>query len=433
MTPVQRVLVVSLLSAFVVSRWVCYISEQLFSPLTVILLSVAFAALGAVSSGVPVVLLRRWLQPPFVLRPAVVTGALTIPAALLLYSHSRWALVPAIVAAFIVGTTIRSHALVATIRSIPMLGILSPPMDSMWSARLRAALLSGMLLQAGLCLETVHKIPLAVFASSLGITVLISAPEDFPRPRQMTSTAFGSLLALACFMTLIALFPHIWFAHVPDDWDFVNLKPLETVPGDVVAGAKVPEEHVYQGIIIYPEEQKHTILVPPLPSLTMNRPGKPAAPLSIPFFGVYWLYRPPNHRPPPKSLVIHANPEERNLTSTDFVRLNMEARQNLGTFIDISCCRAIQVVAKSAEAVPESVWLELTIRDSDDRNVPAQSLGRVPVPPSESPASVTLSFLLPNDLPLRRFDELVAIFHMARYRAWKAAKVGIERFVLEPR
>ena len=433
MTPVQRVLIVSLLSAFVVSRWICYISEQLFSPMGVILLSVGFVALGAVTSGIPVVLLRRWLKPPFVLRPAVVAGGLTVPAALLLYSHSRWALLPAVTAAFIVGTTIRSHVLVPAIPFLPAGNILSPPMAGMWSARLRAALLSGMLLQAGLCLETVHKIPLAVFASSLGITVLISAPEEFPRPRQMTSIAFASFLALACLMTLIALFPHLWFAHVPDDWEFVNLKPRESASGDPTAVATAPDEHVYQGIIIYPEEQKHTILVPPLPALVMNRPGKPAAPLSIPFFGVYWLYRPPNHRPPPKSLVIRANPEERNLTSTDFVRLNMEARQNLGTYIDISCCRAIQVVAKSAESVPESVWLELTIRDSGDKTAPAQSLGRMPVPPSERPAPVTMLFLLRNDLPLRRFDELVAIFHMARYRAWKAAKVGIERFVLQPR
>ncbi len=433
MTPVQRVLIVSLLCAFVVSRWVCYISEQLFSPITVILLSVGFVALGAAASGVPVVLLRRWLRPPFVLRPAVVAGALTIPAALLLYSHSRWALFPAVVGAFIVGTTIRSHVLVPAVTFMPAPGVLSPPMDGMWSARLRAALLSGMLLQAGLCFETVHKIPLAVFASSLGITVLISAPEDFRRPARMTAMACILLLALACFMTLVALFPHIWFERVPEDWNFVNLKPQANASDDVKAGVTPPEEHVYQGIIIYPEEVKHTILVPPLPALTMNRPGKPAAPLSIPFFGVYWLYRPPNHRPPPKSLVIHANPEERNLTSTDFVRLNMEARQNLGTYIDIACCRAIQVVAKSAEPVPESVWLELTIRDSANETAPAQSLGRVPVPPSQGPASVTMSFKLPDDLPLRRFDELVVVFHMARYRAWKAAKVGIERFVLQPR
>jgi len=79
-TPVQRVLIASLLSAFVVSRWVCYISERLFSPITLILLSVAFVVLGGVTSGVPVVLLRRWLRPPFVLRPAVVAGALTVPA-----------------------------------------------------------------------------------------------------------------------------------------------------------------------------------------------------------------------------------------------------------------------------------------------------------------------------------------------------------------
>jgi hypothetical protein len=44
-----------------------------------------------------------------------------------------------------------------------------------------------------------------------------------------------------------------------------------------------------------------------------------------------------------------------------------------------------------------------------------------------------MSFDLPQDLPIHRFDEVIAIFHMARIRAYKAAKVGIERFVLQPR
>jgi len=310
-------------------------------------------------------------------------------------------MVPAIIGAWIVGATIRSHAPAPAEPSLlaPAGTLISPPMAGMWTARIRASLISAVFLQAGVCFEMTHEISLATFASSLAITVLISAPEQFPRPRRMPGRTFWALLATAWFLTCVALFPHIWFARVPEGWNFLSQEPYRDAPGDPIAGPAEKDEHVYQGIIIYPEEEKHTVLVPPLPSISLKAGMHPSTPLSIPFFGVYWLYRPPNHQPPPRSLVIRANPAKRNLTSTDFVRLNMEARQNFGTYIEVACCREMQVVAQSAEEVTGSVMLELRIADSSDKNVPAQSLGRMPVPAPEGPGPVTISFPLPKIFP----------------------------------
>ena len=121
-------------------------------------------------------------------------------------------------------------------------------------------------------------------------------------------------------------------------------------------------------MIIWPEEKPRVTLVPPTPRLGPSF-GRARAenPLSIPFFGVYWIYRPPDKQPPPDSLVLRGSPADRRLRSTDRVHLNMEARQNLGALFPIDCCSAVELILDNADRYFGTVTIELLLRDTSSK------------------------------------------------------------------
>jgi hypothetical protein len=49
------------------------------------------------------------------------------------------------------------------------------------------------------------------------------------------------------------------------------------------------------------------------------------------------------------------------------------------------------------------------------------------------PVGETLEFKVPAEASMEQFNELKIVFHRARQRVDKSAKVSIERFVLWPR
>jgi hypothetical protein len=195
-------------------------------------------------------------------------------------------------------------------------------------------------------------------------------------------------------------------------------------------------------VILWPEIRDRSILVPPLPELGHGLfTTKQVNPLSIPFFGVYWLFKAPDKRPPDGSFRARGNPAAHTFFTTDHTPLFMEANQNFGTLIDLSCCSRIEIAISNADRYPGSVTLELLLANTTLRGKPSQSLGSVEVKsiprwrPDDDGMAVpeTLAFAVPSNTSLRKFDEVKIQFHLEAVRSETAAKIAIDRFVFVPR
>jgi hypothetical protein len=161
--------------------------------------------------------------------------------------------------------------------------------------------------------------------------------------------------------------------------------------------------------------------------------------LRIPFYGVYWLLRPPDKMPPPTALTMRGSPSRRSFRTNDGAPLTMEARQNLGILVDVSCCSAIEVSIFNSDKYSGTVQVELVLSNTALRGRPSVSLGRLPVR-SESrfrffsaPGIVVeekLVFPLPEALPFRQFDEFSVRFVTASMRADHAPRISVESFRL---
>jgi len=193
----------------------------------------------------------------------------------------------------------------------------------------------------------------------------------------------------------------------------------------------------YTGVILIPETQKHVTLVPPLPAMRseiFKKPDDP--PLTIPFFGVYWFFRPPDWRPPPNSVTVRGTPEDFRFRSVGRAPLKMEAHQNLGKLINTSCCSSIQVAIHNVENRIEVSRIELILANSSNPlergGVPPESLGVQSLDGSEHQV---LTFPMRPNSGLEQFDDLT----VRVLRGWilagdaPSARISIERFVLLPR
>ena len=199
---------------------------------------------------------------------------------------------------------------------------------------------------------------------------------------------------------------------------------------------------VYAGIILLPEAQPFATIVPPLPALHSGLPILSREnPLSIPFFGAYWLFKAPDTSPPANSIHARGSPAEHTFTSTDHAPLFMEAHQDFGVLLDLSCCRAVQITVSNADRYVGTVALELILVNSRLPGSPAQSLGSQelestrgwPTANGGRALSETLTFAIPSVLAIRQFDQATVRFQLATLRADTAAKTAIDRFLFLPR
>jgi hypothetical protein len=196
---------------------------------------------------------------------------------------------------------------------------------------------------------------------------------------------------------------------------------------------------MYRGVILVPEPGPHKIVAPPPAALRHEAStAKRRDPFSIPFFGVYWVFRFPFSEPPPGSFVTRGSPLKAVFRTSDRFPLSEEARQNFGTPIELSCCRQIQLAVRSADLHSRFIMLELVLRDT---SVPASlSLGqRVLVQdadwrpdPRAPPVEELLSFEVPRGAKIDKFDEATIRFHPRYPFAAASAKVAIDRFVFVP-
>jgi hypothetical protein len=194
----------------------------------------------------------------------------------------------------------------------------------------------------------------------------------------------------------------------------------------------------HTGIILLPEHEQHVTLVPPLPSMPRDLfDARHRNPLSIPFYGAYWFFKLPDTEPPPNSYVTHGTPTEMTFFAPDSRPLMMEAHQNLGKLIDLTCCREIRIEIQNADRYPGTVSVELVLKNTREGQEGSVSLGSAPVTSApgdpESAMKETLTFPVPARTPIRQFDELMIRFPRRRTRIFRSAKVAIVRFVLVPR
>jgi hypothetical protein len=194
----------------------------------------------------------------------------------------------------------------------------------------------------------------------------------------------------------------------------------------------------HTGIILLPEHEQHVTLVPPLPSMPRELfDARHRNPLSIPFYGAYWFFKLPDTEPPANSYRTHGTPSEMTFFAPDLRPLMMEAHQNLGKLINLSCCREIRIEIQNADRYPGTVSVELVLKNTREGQEGSVSLGSAPVTSApgdtESRMKETLTFPIPLQAPISQFDELMIRFPRRRTRIFRSAKIAIERFVLVPR
>jgi hypothetical protein len=119
----------------------------------------------------------------------------------------------------------------------------------------------------------------------------------------------------------------------------------------------------------------------------------------------------------------------------------MEAHQDFGVLLNLSCCRAIQIAVSNADRYIGTVWLELILVNSRLPGRPSQSLGSqgLESTPSWRPGdngsapAETLTFPIPAASAIHDFDQATIRFQLAAMRTDIAAKTDIERFIFVPR
>lgn len=286
------------------------------------------------------------------------------------------------------------------------------------------------------------------------VRMLRESPPSHPTrtPRQILS-----VLAISILLTAFAWLPHTTGQSgggfsgdsVASLEDFLrSFLARHAGGGGTVAARKhntanasesVLADEVFPGIILYPETDSPKKLVAPKLTAVLGKSGTGTSdPLVIPFYGVYWFWRPPAVRPPSTSVLRRGSPAAHTFRSNDGSPLWMEARQNLAVAIDLSHCGAIEVVIENADSIPRSVAMELQVRDTAVPGQPSESLGmqEVAITAGEKhskPLAQTLRFRVPSQTAIARFDELTVRFRLQWWRGSRSANIAINRFRLVPR
>jgi hypothetical protein len=310
--------------------------------------------------------------------------------------------------------------------------------------------------QTGVCAVLLRHPVLAGFAFTAGAalsTVFALASRGVqPKPPQSMPRAFLGLaltVLLAIGLTIGGMIPNL--VRGPGGGDSASgNSPGGQPPGMPGDGRNdLPDASAgdltgaggFPGVILWPEIKPYPTLIAPMPQ-TPESGGPPVVPrpLSIPFSGEYWMFRWPYARPPKTSFFQRGSPAVLSFSSTDHLPLQMEARHKLEQLVALSCCSAIRLEIRNADRYPNTIALELVLIANDRPGAPSLSLGHYDVAsrPDVSrdpviPVPETLEFPIPSSATLDAFDEFRVVFHRARRRMDKSAKLAIDRFILVPR
>jgi hypothetical protein len=281
------------------------------------------------------------------------------------------------------------------------------------------------------------------------------APPTEATSRLQPARLAGSLL-LAFLLTLIALLP--WLrtaAHLP----------LGAIPNAAVHARPRPGSQVidpadaWHAIVLWPYPPRQNQL-PPIPRTISYHPGTASTPLIILFNGSYRYFQTPGEWIAARAHSSHSSPLAVDIHSADWGPLFEEAHQPLTAPVDLACCRAIQVEVRNSDNRRGGIVLGVILSDST-QNTPhparkpdpfapnpgypvqsttAHSLALTPQPVlssfpaaftmKSSPVNETLTFVIPSQPRLRRFDEISVVFLPEPQRAAVGAKIAIQQFAL---
>lgn len=225
--------------------------------------------------------------------------------------------------------------------------------------------------------------------------------------------------ALATIMLVSGLLRFIVIQFPSGGGDTYRLPPPKKAStnssGQQKSSTSIDNSGDHTGIILLPEREQHTTLVPPLPSMPRDLfDAKHRNPMTIPFYGAYWFFKLPDTKPPPSSYITHGTPAEMTFYAPDSRPLIMEAHQNLGKLINLSCCREIRIEIQNADRYPGTVSIELVLLNTRDGQEGSVSLGSAPVTSApgdpEAPMKETLTFPVPARASISQFDELMIRF-----------------------
>ena len=264
---------------------------------------------------------RKWLPAPLVI---------------LLQQRSLWATVAA---AFIVWTLSPTHV--------------NP--KPQWK-KFAGSFLAAVLLQLGIASALGEESRLSALALGIAAAPIlwrIRQERDIRGPFGPKPT-----LAIALLLAIFGL-----TAYLPMQFG----GSAEAASGDRAAGSKTnptsPGVSVggkYRGVVLIPEEEEHTILVPPIPFMGRDPFQAHKDPIGIPFYGVYWFFQFPDKGPNEDAYRVKGSPD--NVTFRSAVtgcRSKCEAHQNLGRLIDVSACSRIDIAIRNDDAFTGSLALEL--------------------------------------------------------------------------
>ena len=311
------------------------------------------------------------------------------------------------------------------------------------------ALCTGFLLEAAALAIAIDDWRTCVFvlaaASSLVVWLLTTRNLWPPRAARLRRVRIVPALLLGVTFSAGGLSPYL--AHGKDNGGggsgggllTVLLRSPEKSTSPSKANGTSPAVIVgesYPGVILWPDTEKHVILVPPLPRTSRSLFASRAIDeLSIPFYGAYYFFKAPG--PMPKnSFVAHGDPVSMTFRSTDLGPLAMEARQNFARLIDVNCCASIAVIIRNGDFRPGSLALELTLRNTTLPQKPLVTLGPEPIPPAiknHPPADQSIVFPMRPTLSLRQFDEVTVRILRPFPTADRSARISIRRFIFSRR
>jgi len=312
------------------------------------------------------------------------------------------------------------------------------------------AMAVSLCLQLGVAALVGERIAAATALAALGMWMFLwgrkqkgwvrtkSEAERWPFGVRVAGTLTVSILLCA---VAVVRYAHS-FAQPGPPGNTASRSPQPTTPepqpelGGHVGGGDWP------GVVVYPEVERHAMLLPPLPNLRKDPfHGQRARsePLSIPFFGAYWYFRKPDTRPPNGSPIMRGTAEKLRFLTWDGRPIQMEARQNLSTFMELAGCAAIQIVVRNADMYPGTVWIRMFLADTS--KLMEWDLGEQAVTssPRWRPGQgdeiyvETLQYDLGTSHAMTRFDEFRVVYRMKDMRWGRSAKIGIQKFVLLPR
>lgn len=304
------------------------------------------------------------------------------PTLLFLFDHSEWVV---LAAAALAASVFRLAGYVLSISGEPPIhrDVAIPEASDLFaSARLAhagpdffGAICAALLVQGTAAAIASTKLVLAAGLALLAVYVLfrciqpmiVTGPAGEP-PKPLSQRRISARLSLAALLTLMALLPHMVLPGRSTGqnigggsyslvsalkalfglWGAGSGRPLGRVAAVEVSGAgkaKVRRSGTpYPAVVIWSDEPHNVMPLVAPPVVVGSEFGTHHEnPLRIRFDGQYLVLRSADQKPGPDSLVQYGSPAKQRFASNDFTPLWMEARQNLGSYFDRRCCRAIRL------------------------------------------------------------------------------------------